>query len=283
MKKIITNLPIVSALLLFVGYLNYTTYYRLFDIEITSYLTTGELLLSFLPLTSGILIALFFFIVLFISVIIAPPKENESKSIDRDNNISLLSIFLITEFFKNLRVILNNKLWKNFRQILNLIFNVLFLLVGLSIILFFILFFIIMSGLVIDHKLFPDFEYSSIFWLSFLWFLLMLDVVKKRQRSHSLKYIDEMYLILVTIAFLYFTTISNKKSATDVLSGKPHFSAKLSFSDSAKNIVTDSNLVFIGKTANYFFFRNLEAKTNIIYNSDGVVKIDIQKNRYSKK
>lgn len=283
MKKIITNIPIISALLLFVGYLNYTTYYRFFDIEITSFLTTGELLLSFLPLTSGILVVLFFFLIIFLSAIIAPKIENKNKSSNEDNNISLLSIFLIIEHFNILKVILSNKLWKNFRQVLILIFNMIFLLIGVGIILFFIIFFVIMAGLVIDHELFPDFSFNNIFLLSLLWFLLVFDIIIKRERTHSLKYTNEMLLALATIAFLYFTTIDNKNSATEVLSGRPHFSARLFFSDSVKNIRTDSNLVFIGKTANYFFFRNLQTRTNIIYNSEGVTKIDIRKDDNFKK
>lgn len=67
MKKIFENIPLLSGTLIFIGFLNYWFYYDFFDIEINSYLTTGELLLSFLKLTIPILIT-FFVIFLFTTI-----------------------------------------------------------------------------------------------------------------------------------------------------------------------------------------------------------------------
>jgi hypothetical protein len=67
LERIINSIPIITALLLFFGFLNYFTYYDRLDIDIISYLTTGELLLSFLNLLVPFLYVLPYIILVFIS------------------------------------------------------------------------------------------------------------------------------------------------------------------------------------------------------------------------
>lgn len=93
-KNISKNIPFLSVLLVFIGYYNYYSYYSIFDIEIHNYLTTGELLLSFLPLSINILITI---LIVFIIVALKESPENEVES--SENNESFL-IELKTRFKK---------------------------------------------------------------------------------------------------------------------------------------------------------------------------------------
>src|SRR5262245_27373424 len=55
MERILKYASLIYALLVFVGYINLHAYYTPFGIQIWNYLTTGELLLSFLPITLDIM------------------------------------------------------------------------------------------------------------------------------------------------------------------------------------------------------------------------------------
>ena len=58
MKKALEYTPLIYAGLVFIGYMNLHVYYSQFSIPIWSYLSLGELLLSFLPLTLALLASL---------------------------------------------------------------------------------------------------------------------------------------------------------------------------------------------------------------------------------
>src|SRR5690606_347914 len=55
MKRIYESTSLY-AFLVFIGFYNYYTYYNYFDIEISSFLSVSELLLSLLPLTFSIIV-----------------------------------------------------------------------------------------------------------------------------------------------------------------------------------------------------------------------------------
>ena len=51
MQRLSTFLPVLSVVLIFLGYCHLHFFYRLnFDIEIYQFITTGEIILSFLPI-----------------------------------------------------------------------------------------------------------------------------------------------------------------------------------------------------------------------------------------
>lgn len=54
-KEITKNFGIYSALIILLGYFNLSSYYRNFNIEIFNYLTNFEIILSFIPIVTGIL------------------------------------------------------------------------------------------------------------------------------------------------------------------------------------------------------------------------------------
>jgi len=56
MKTLGINIPIITGVLLFLGYLNLQFYYVHFDIPIYHFINTGEIILSFLPIIIQVLI-----------------------------------------------------------------------------------------------------------------------------------------------------------------------------------------------------------------------------------
>lgn len=62
MKFIKENIPLITAILIFLGYWNLTLYYDYFNIDIYQYISTSEIILSFLPLLKS---------TLFITIIVA--------------------------------------------------------------------------------------------------------------------------------------------------------------------------------------------------------------------
>lgn len=62
MERILKNTPLIYALLVFIGFVDLRSYYGYFGIEIWTYLSVGELLLSFLPRTIPIMLVLLAFV-----------------------------------------------------------------------------------------------------------------------------------------------------------------------------------------------------------------------------
>ena len=81
MDKLIRYLPAISGSLIFLGYLNLHAYYRNFDIQIGSYLSTSELIFSFLPVTIPIVIttAFLYFLIGFMELMTNPENKKKQK------------------------------------------------------------------------------------------------------------------------------------------------------------------------------------------------------------
>lgn len=272
MKKLIEYLPIISAMLLFLGFINYTSFYRFFDIEIIHYLTSGELILSFLPLTVPIL---FLVIVVSLMVIIQIiPLPGDSKRNESNNNsVSIWTIFLASQSANSIKYYWTNK--KTFGNIAILTLTILIFIIGIGIIAFFVLAPFVMLPLAISSQLFPDWDIGLVGILSVLWFLLLFDIIKVSEIRGKIQYAGWINLFFLVIVFIYFIFLSNKIEATDILNSKPSYSLKFEFD--GKLVQTDSNFVYIGRTSEYIFLRNILEKTNSIYLSSEIKHFEILK------
>lgn len=279
MKKVVEYLPIISASLLFIGFINYTSYYRFFDIEIVHYLSSGELLLSFLPLTFPILFLLLIVAIMFIIEIIPFPGNIKRQEIS-NQNISIWTVFFASE---TLTVIKNN--WSNrnpfrLKRTLAMFFLVFCFILGIAIIVFFVLVPFVLFPLVISEKLFPDWDRFYVIAFSFLWFLLLIDIISVSEKRGRIKHSGWINLFFIMVAFIFFVSISNKMNATDVLSSKPKYNVRFEFQGTV--VQTDSNFVYVGRTTNHIFLRNLQSKTNSIYRADKIQHIELIKTNYIK-
>lgn len=69
-------------------------------------------------------------------------------------------------------------------------------------------------------------------------------------------------------------------NATDVLNSKPKYNVRFEFQGTV--VQTDSNFVYVGRTTNHIFLRNLQSKTNSIYQADKIQHIELVKTNYIK-
>lgn len=272
MKKLVESIPIISALLILVGFLNYITFYRFFDIEIVHYLTSGELILSFLPLTLPILLIIFI-VSLTLIVHIVPLPGDSKRSSSTDEAVSLLTIFLARETFEVIKRQFKAK--RSLGNVMGLILLSFLFILGVVIIVFFTIAPFLLFPLAFDSQLFPEWDNVFIFIISALWFLLLFDMIMVTEKKGRIQHAGWVNLIFLVIGFVFFVTLSNKIKATDILNGKPVYSVKFEFQ--GKVIQTDSNIVYIGRTSEYLFLRNLSEKSNSIYQCAEIKSIKILK------
>lgn len=91
-KEYLNYIPVYTAIFLFLGYFNQSSYYKFFNIDIWSYLTTGELLLSFLQIT--ILCVL----LVVASIIIFNPAFRKRKTTINRIGFILIPLMVIINF-----------------------------------------------------------------------------------------------------------------------------------------------------------------------------------------
>lgn len=278
MKKIVEYIPVISALLLFVGFINYTTFYRFFDIEIIHYLTSGELILSFLPLAIPILLLILMISLMLIIHIIPLPGDSKRPG-PSDERVSIWTIFLATETYETIKRQLKSK--RTFRNVIRLLLLSLIFMLGITIIAFFAFTPFLLFPLAIDSQLFPEWDKGFITVLSALWFLLLFDMIMVAEKKGKIQHAGWINLFFLVIGFVFFITLSNKMKATDILCGQPHYSVKFEFQ--GKLVQTDSNIVYIGRTTDYLFLRNLGQKSNSAYQCGEIKYIEIVKLNQKKK
>jgi hypothetical protein len=70
-KKLLEYIPIITGILIFLGYLNLSSYYDYFGIVIYPYITTGEIITSFLPIVkvTALTLVILYLLPLIVSVV----------------------------------------------------------------------------------------------------------------------------------------------------------------------------------------------------------------------
>lgn len=264
MKNFFSNSAFLSALLIFVGYLNVYIYYNEFGINISTYLTTGELLLSFLPLTIPLLILASFFFIPTLDVLTTESgKSRKYESRVKEKELFRMAVKNLTGVWKILRQ-------KRVRRPILLFFFTILEIVRLAYGTFYYIFLVIfllpfsISVFASDYR----FPAPIAVWIFFtlLWYVFLDDQIKKKDRD--IKAVNDISVIVVGVLFLGLVSIYNKDKAFLVLSGRQDF--KVSFQYDTMKVETDSNLVYIGKTNEYLFLRDRSARKNKIYPIDKV-------------
>src|SRR5690606_26784385 len=130
MKRFLDYLPILYSLLIFIGYYNYWSYYNFFHIDISSYLSFGELLLSFLQV-SNVLLIIFGILVLFILTVIFQIRFEKQENTEEINPTDIFED--ISTFFKNVLRLTREK--TTFKNLFFLILNFIVLITGVILLL----------------------------------------------------------------------------------------------------------------------------------------------------
>jgi len=273
MKEFIKSIPILSGLLIFIGYFNYLTYYRIFDIEISTYLSTSELLLSFLPLTLPILvlIGIFSFHAIGAIVILSYRKKRNRDDGYEDS----FNIYAFREVLVNIIKNFRKKKYNNWRT-LWLLLDIFRLIIAAAIIMFFVLYVFFLIKMIFSETYTVKIPSTFMIVLAVIWISLFLDVVTRADSFNSIKSPFYIKLFFITALFLGLIVISNKERAKNIMNGKPEFEIKLIL-ENKDTLSTNSNIVFLGKTNNYIFLRNINENNNIIYKMDNVNKLVTKK------
>lgn len=264
------NIPLISGGLIFLGYLNYHFYYSQFDIAINTYLTTSELIFSFLPLTVPFILSFSVLIVIFIGLqlsIVHQEKEPQSDK-EEEPHTELLSV---KSSWHKLKVQFKKK--KGIIDYIFLPINILVFLISIAIQLFLIVFIILLAGsFSVDHQYIG---FGGLLVLGILWLILIfarITIYKKEHTRSNIKFLSMFFLLNLIILFLW---LNNKEKANKILNNKKI--SNITILLDKDTIKSDSNLLYIGKTSEYIFFRDASDSSNKIYKLDKLLELK-QKN-----
>lgn len=260
----------IYALLIFLGFYNYYSYYIHFDIKIATFLTPGELLLSFLPLTLPIVVIVVILVVLHIKAIVEISSESKEKLKKNDREI-IPDLFILGSVWRNLKESISAQNFKSFSGVFFIFLDVLGIIIGIGIILFFIgfIFYFLLS---IEGK-YVNPSIVDLIIYGFLWFIIF-DELTELAYNNNMKAMNISRFFMLILFTVGLINISNANNAKEILNGKNK--REILFEYNNVIIKTDSNLVYIGKTEKYFFLRNLNGKQNYLYPLDKIGLIQMK-------
>jgi hypothetical protein len=109
---------------------------------------------------------------------------------------------------------------------------------------------------------FPSEEPIPFFIISIIWLMIVSVRLKKHFQKRVPEYTDFMTQSVLIIGFLGIIFLFNSFKSFRVLDNKPSY--EIEIIQKNLRIKSDSNIVFIGKTKEYFFLRNLKEEKNLI-------------------
>ena len=300
-------IPIIYPIIIFLGYYHYFAYYRLFDIEIFHYLTISELLFSFMSLATPVFIAIFVTLCYFIFFLVLPNASNNEAEISEDekldeshlssarrrlnkiqdkNETPLSLVFnrshinLKRSFLLFLAKLENGKIPRAFSHLGNSLCSLIGLSIKVSLWIFFLVFLIASLGLLIspadnDLNYYKPFftSISSTVWSFILWSCIAYAWIYRITKKNSNKLIGFSLRTIPIIFFVLFSlTVIQKIRYEQVISFK---SNNIKFTYLDRLVQSDSTKIFIGKTAEFIFLRDIEKRANLVYPFKDVKGVEI--------
>ena len=259
MYKNIFSYPYAYSLLIFIGFFDAYSYYFFFGIEISSFMTTGEILTIFFP--RSLFLLPFIGLIFFIDA--SKNKNNKKSSVLVPKG--LIRIISELKFF-----IAENKLK------LKLVFKVFLLIIRLLILIFFWLGFLIYPFLIGWYLFYTETTYQLFIFdgslsIQFMYFAIFISIYYQNKKELFTYVI--IYGLIITI--LSYIGVNNRNKASQIISGEPtHF---VSYSTGSKKLSTNSNYFYIGHTRNYLFFRNSIDSSNSIVKIEDINELRIKK------
>lgn len=259
MNKSIFSYSFAYALIVFIGFFDAYSYYFCFGIEVSSFMTTGEILTSFFPKTLIILplIGIFFFTY-------ASKKTSNQKT-------PLYTTQGVINIIEELKFCIS----KN-KITLKSVFKILNYLIKILIIIFFwqgFLFYPIIIGwyLFYTETTYQLFFLDSSMSTEFMFFTIFVAV----KYLHDKKLFSYLIFYGAIVCVLSHIGVNNREKARLIISGQPtHF---VTYSIESKLISTNETYLFIGVIKNYLFFRNTIDNSNSIVKIEDVSKLRIKK------
>jgi hypothetical protein len=259
LKKLVEISPIIASFLVFLGFLKLDLYYRYWDINIFNYLDFSEIILSFL---NDLYILIFFLVIMSLQGLlglsaIAIIGSRQSKKVvvepNKNDNVDQLSLDLDVERVQPFQKQINfmDRLVQQMDETY---------LTGVVVI-------TIMTA--ISYCLF--FNFTNMIWL-YISIILLLQglalVLFKLFEGANVNIPLTTISVLVIIAFALSKTYFDIKNTEN----EPKKMALLN--NNGEKINTTNDFIFLGKTANYFFFFDNVNKESWIYPSSEVKRIE---------
>jgi hypothetical protein len=276
MKRIYESTSLY-AFLVFIGFYNYFIYYDYFDIDISSFLTVSELLLSFLPLTFSIIIfasfAVFFYI---FSIAQLAFKKERTQPVFESKKIKVRDDFVIrtSNAFEDFRREIKEWKWKSFWSYFSLLLTIIDLLIGIARFAFLFLYLIHFLDRIFGKTSFIDSKVGLLMFLGIIWFFTFENLIFIAFKNRK-DLIDLSRIILAVIFIIGLISIRNRDKAKKILRGIPEYEIK--FENNQKVIQTDSSTLFLGMTEKYIFLRNLDLDKNLIFKIENINGLEMKK------
>ena len=266
MKKIVEYFSLISVILIFLGYWNIHVFYSDFQIPIYNYISTSEILLSFLPIIITIIQVLFYCFVLF-SLVALQQKGNKDSKNDGDESTTLK---------QDIKWLSNSK----GERISDIIGKAIIAIVKLSLYTYlFCSFLVILQCIVLkDDSLYKNGDYTVtilfVYLLSFFWVNSFVDNCLKKVWGLNIgRYILLLYALL---GFFYFTLFNSKVASIKILNGDDR--RRVEFMMNNELVKTNKRIVLIGTTKENIFLRDLQTTENHIYYIKNIDYIKIWNN-----
>jgi len=256
MDNIKKHLPLLSILLIFIGYCHLHFYYTTqFNIDIYYYITSGEIILSFLPIIFKL-----FLLTLFIGIVIICTKavQIKRKNIGFGHSASVYK-----------RLYHRKNVTKKKKRIL-----LLYICFPIELTVFLIV--SVYTYLLIKSELF-DWIYARVF-ISLMWLFWIFIIIRKRINAYVRIYFpnnhQDIYRIsLIVLTFLYTDYIQLSKKANDVKNGLNETEIEFIYDKKKIDSATDTMISYIGSTQQYIFIYNRIIGDNFIYDKSKVINL----------
>ncbi len=250
--------PWVYGALVLIGFLRLHSYYHVFGIEIWTYLSTGELLLSFLNIT-GSMTAM----IIVLGVMMWASVQRESRS-DTDA-IDLLGKWMMSQFTKLARVWGDPSLTLLKKGILVVAFFTLGMLLPLAVALAIAGPICVVLGMYDEQPIPPALLWEMGVVLAMMFtFLMYVDLM--RQRFNPWQYI--FLTVSLSLALLVFTNFSRRIAREEMIGNRTVQGVTIATSD--LYYATNTNLIYLGKCNASVFLYNRSDSTAIVVPTDDI-------------
>jgi hypothetical protein len=182
-------------------------------------------------------------------------EENEEK--EEEESTDLTSIKEVFSSFLNYI----KSIKKRWLRVVYLPFQL--ALLGLSIVInvFLVCYpFVFVQALIVDE---PYLNLEETFGVGIFW---VIGLISKLSEYRNLIY------VVIGSLFISFLWINGKERALNTLNGNPEFQVKLNLNGQDTTIVSDSILVYIGKTKDHLFLRDRNNDENIIFEFEDITE-----------
>lgn len=239
--NILKFIPLITGILISLGYLDMHLYYREFGISIASYLTTGELLLAFLD-SSLVPVVLLIILMLWFGLYMAERIDIFNKYSDK-----------VFSLLVNRRPVLVG-----------------FIIIVLSYAVLILVVMIWLSSIMFSSDLSLETRFFRLVLLVFSFVLLYIPLLllsTKRLKNFIGIAVGIIVFITMLLPFYY------ELKAGTIAVGVQNTEVTIHFPE--RNVNSNFPLVFLGKTKEYIFLKNIISSKNIIYPMKGVTRLDI--------